>query len=54
MASWIEACAADGIANEHVGYSGRTTGAVEGAPVWINNKTYPVNVEGDKAFIDIG
>jgi hypothetical protein len=54
MASWIKACAADGIADKDVGRSDWTTGAIDGAPLWSNLGNCPMEVEGGNVFIDYG
>jgi 3-phenylpropionate/trans-cinnamate dioxygenase ferredoxin component len=39
---------------KHNGVFDYTTGAAKGAPVCINLTTYPVKVEDDVVFVDIG
>ena len=39
---------------KHNGRFDYTTGQAKGAPVCVNLKTYPVKVEGDKVFVDLG
>ena len=39
---------------KHNGRFDYTTGQAKGAPVCINLKTYPVKVEADKVFVDLG
>ena len=39
---------------KHNGRFDYTTGQARGAPVCVNLRTYPVKVEGDKVFIELG